>query len=127
MLTQFYLSCCSLNTDLCEIRTYGNVLVVGKKKTLLLKRSPLLIHILPTINVTFASLNYSGPDSFDHASLLKAQIDDIVLRGKWKYNDNINYFDREMLETKSFVSQTEGQLKRWSQGQVSESAVKFIS
>ena len=87
---------------------------------LLLKCSPSLNNILLSINVSFASFNYSGPDSFGHTSLIKTQIDDIVLEGEWKYNDNINHFDREILETKIFMSQTKRQLKRWSQGQVSK-------
>ena len=121
MLTQFPLSCCSLSTDLCEIRTDGSASLVGKFFFfLLLKCSPSLNNILLSINVSFASFNYSGPDSFGHTSLIKTQIDDIVLEGEWKYNDNINHFDREMLETKIFMSQTKGQLKRWSQGQVSK-------
>jgi len=120
MLTQFPLSCCSLSTDLCEIRTDGNASLVGKFLILLLKCSPSLNNILLSINVSFASFNYPGPDSFSHTSLIKTQIDDIVLEGKWKYDGNINHFDREILETEIFVSQTKGQLKRWSQGQVSK-------
>ena len=68
MLTQFPLSCCSLSTDLCEIRTDGNASLVGKFFILLLKCSPSLNNILLSINVSFASFNYSGPDSFDHTS-----------------------------------------------------------
>lgn len=81
---------------------------------------PSLNNILPSINVSFASFNYSGPESFGQASLIKTQIDDIVMDGKWKNNDNINHFDKEIFKTKSFASQTEGPWKRWSQGQVSK-------
>lgn len=41
------------------------------------------------------------------ACLIKIQIDGIVLEGKWKNHNNRDYLDREILETKSFVSQTE--------------------
>lgn len=56
MLTQFSLSCCSLSADLCEMGTDGNVLLVGGKEFLLLKCSPSLNDILPSINVSLAHL-----------------------------------------------------------------------
>ena len=61
---------------------------------MLLKRPSSLDNILPSINVSLVSFNYSGPEAFGRASLIKTHIDNIVLEGKWKNNDNINHLKK---------------------------------
>lgn len=80
---------------------------MGEKKAFLLNCFSSLSNILPSVNVLFASFNYSDLEIFGHESFIKIQIDDTVLEGSWENNDNINCLEREILETTIFVSQVE--------------------